>query len=302
VSSAITGRAGAGASREAIEHHYDVGAEFFEQWLDATLTYSCAMWQPGDDLAGAQLRKLDWHIDGARAAHTGRLLDIGCGWGSLMRRALERGTGRAVGLTLSPEQQRHIARRRDPRIEVHLRGWESFHDEARFDAITSVGAFEHFARLGLTRAQKVAAYAAFFDRCHALLRPGAFMTLQTIAKGEVALDARGLRDFSYIAREMFPQSDLPHPADVLAAVEGRFEGVLMRNDRADYARTCAAWLTRLEGNRQAIERVVGSETLAAHARYLAACVRQFDAGHACLLRLILRRVEPRRTLRLGGAR
>jgi cyclopropane fatty-acyl-phospholipid synthase-like methyltransferase len=70
-----------GASPEAISAHYDVGEEFFQLWLGPELVYSCAMFDGTDDLATAQRRKLDFHIEAAGAAGAGRVLDIGCGWG-----------------------------------------------------------------------------------------------------------------------------------------------------------------------------------------------------------------------------
>jgi cyclopropane-fatty-acyl-phospholipid synthase len=290
----------AGASQGAIEHHYDVGNEFWELWLDPTMTYSCAMWAENDTLESAQRRKLDWLIDGARGASADRLLDVGCGWGALLGRAVERGTRHAVGITLSPSQADWIAGRGDPRVEVHVTGWAEFESDEPFDSIVSVGAFEHFARLGLTREQKVESYTEFFDRCHEMLRPGGWMTLQTIAKGDVALDARGLRDFAFIVQRIFPESDLPHPADVMTAVEGRFEPVLMRNDREHYIRTCEAWLERLNASHDEAVAAVGDEVVGVYRRYLEASIRQFTRGHAELLRFVLRRVEPGKPFRIGG--
>ncbi|HEX8743257.1 MAG TPA: class I SAM-dependent methyltransferase [Thermoleophilaceae bacterium] len=291
----------AGASGQAIQHHYDVGNEFWGHWLDSSLTYSCAMWAEGDTLDAAQRRKVDWLIDNARAASAGRVLDVGCGWGSFLRRAVERGAKHAVGITLSPKQAEWINGLGDPRLEVHVTGWADYSPDQPFDAIVSVGAFEHFARLGLTREEKVESYRDFVARCHEWLRPGGWMVLQTIAKGDTALDGQGLRDFAYIVTKMFPESDLPHPADVFAAMEGRFEVVQMRNDRWMYARTCQAWLERLDANREPAVAAVGEEIVDLYRRYLAACIRQFDRGHAGLTRYVLRRVEQREPFRFGGA-
>ena len=72
-----------GARSGAIRHHYDVGNDFWQVWLDPTMSYSCAMWEgPVDDLESAQRRKLDFHTEQARAAGAARVLDIGCGWGA----------------------------------------------------------------------------------------------------------------------------------------------------------------------------------------------------------------------------
>jgi cyclopropane-fatty-acyl-phospholipid synthase len=290
----------AGASRGAIEHHYDVGNDFWRVWLDDTLTYSCALWEDGDTLERAQRRKLDFLLDAAGAGRGDRVLDVGCGWGSLLRRSLERGADRAVGLTLSDAQREWIEARADPRIDVHVVGWADYEAGEPFDAICSAGAFEHFARLGLTREEKVESYRRFFETCHRLLRPGGRMALQTIAKGDVALDARGIRDFALIVRRIFPESDLPHPAEAMQAMEGRFELESARNDRAHYSRTCRAWLERLRTRRDEAIAAAGEDVYELYERYLEACIRQFDRGHAVLLRFALRRVEVRPPFRLGA--
>ncbi len=290
-----------GASQPAIAHHYDVGNSFVRLWLDPTMTYSCALWGPGDDLKAAQLRKLDYMLDCVRIDGGARLLDIGCGWGSLLRRAVERGAGAAVGLTLSTQQYDSFAGWTDPQVKVHLKGWAEFESAQPFDAIVSIGAFEHFARHGLSREEQLVSYRRFFERCHELLRPGGRMSLQTIAKGDVPSDRQGLRDILLIVKHMFPESQLPQPADVFAAAEGRFEVVSMRNDRLDYARTCRAWLGALRARRAQAAATAGAATTQTYIEYLEACVRQFERGHATLCRFALRRLEDRRGERAGIA-
>src|SRR6476659_789679 len=94
-----------GASAEAIQHHYDVGNDFYRLWLDPTMCYYCALWEEGEadhQLEQAQRRKIAHHLDSARVRPGCRLLDVGCGWGAVIREAVEgRGARRAVGLTLS---------------------------------------------------------------------------------------------------------------------------------------------------------------------------------------------------------
>ncbi|KAJ2328905.1 hypothetical protein GGH92_009782, partial [Coemansia sp. RSA 2673] len=95
-----------------ISAHYDLGNEMFEMFLDATMTYSCAVWsEPGDTLEAAQLRKLDILIDKAQLRSTDYVLDLGCGWGSLAMRAVERTGCRVLGITLSTEQKEAAERR-----------------------------------------------------------------------------------------------------------------------------------------------------------------------------------------------
>jgi cyclopropane-fatty-acyl-phospholipid synthase len=292
----------AGASQGAIKHHYDVGNDFWSLWLDPRMTYSCALWESGDTLDTAQLRKLDFHIDSAHAAGARRVLDVGCGWGSMLGRLLERGSKHVTGLTLSKEQHDWIAAWKDDRVEVKTTGWADYEADAPFNSIISVGAFEHFARPGMTRAEKVDAYRSFFDRCHGMLQPGSWLSLQTIAKGDVTLDGRGLRDYSFIMRRIFPESDLPRLSEVTQAIEGRFELVALHNDRWDYVRTCEVWLRRLNAARSAVLESFDEELFDVYARYLEACIHQFADGHAVLLRFALRRIDRGAPLPIGGVR
>ncbi len=289
-----------GASQTAIAHHYDVGNDFVSLWLDPTMTYSCALWAPGDTLEAAQLRKLDYMLDCAQVADGTRVLDIGCGWGSLLRRAVNRGAT-AVGLTLSEEQYESLQGSRNPQVQVHLQGWADFETDEPFDAIVSIGAFEHFARSGLSREEQLTSYRQFFGRCHELLRPGSWMSLQTITKGDIPSDRQGLRDILLIVKHMFPESQLPHPADVIAAAEGYFEITSMHNDRLDYARTCRAWLDALRSEQEQAAVIAGERTAETYTQYLEACVRQFERGHAALCRFAMRRLEDTRGAHAGIA-
>src|SRR5262249_28276009 len=91
-----------GASAEAIRHHSAPSNEFYRLWLDRDMVYSCALFGPGDTLERAQERKLDFHVEQARAARARKVLEIGCGFGALLRRLVSvHGVERAVGLTLS---------------------------------------------------------------------------------------------------------------------------------------------------------------------------------------------------------
>src|SRR5947209_5725012 len=113
----------AGASPAAIQSHYDVGNDFFALWLDPEMVYSCAMFEEGDSLETAQLRKLDYHISEARATGTQTVLDIGCGWGSLLRRLAASGVEAATGLTLSEAQATKIRSDAVPRAFVRQENW-----------------------------------------------------------------------------------------------------------------------------------------------------------------------------------
>ncbi len=285
-----------GSSPEAIRQHYDVSNDFYRLWLDDTMAYSCALWADGDRddlLEQAQLRKIDYHIHQARVRPGARILDVGCGWGTLLRRAVEvHGAAQAVGLTLSPNQAAWSAARPDPRVEVRLESWADHQPVAPYDAIVSVGAFEHFARPEWETAEKVAAYRAFFTRCRDWLKPDGWLSLQTIAYGNVNREEfRDVPGRRFLLGEVFPESELPTIADVMAASAGLFEIVMLRNDREDYRRTCLVWLGRLTARRAEAAAIVGEEVLSRYLRYLKLSSVLFRDGQCFLLRWTLRRVE-----------
>lgn len=281
-----------GASAESIQHHYDVSNEFYSSWLDESMTYSCGLWQSNDDcLSAAQTRKIDYLTSLSGAGGRERVLDIGCGWGSVMQRLVaEHGVKHVTGLTLSAAQARFVQDQNDPRLEVRVQDWADFVPDAPYDAAISVGALEHFVKFGWERSKKVAAYRRFFEKCHESLKPGAGMALQTIGKGNVALDEQGLRDTLFIVQHIFPESDPPRLAEILHASEKLFEVKSVVNHRDHYARTCSAWLERLQANRTQAAELAGPEKVEAYETYLKASIRQFRLGHANLYRISLWRV------------
>ena len=152
----IAGEERKSAATRAIRHHYDVGNDFYGLWLDPTLSYSCAMpTVPTDTLDVAQQRKLRFHLDAVRADTARSVLDVGCGWGAILEQAsVKYRVPRAVGLTLSAAQTRHIRELALRGVEVRTENWMDFAPDDGFDAIISIGAFEHFARPDDTPAEK----------------------------------------------------------------------------------------------------------------------------------------------------
>jgi cyclopropane-fatty-acyl-phospholipid synthase len=290
VTAAQRGDDGAVAEYE-IRHHYNVPTEFYRLWLDPSLTYSCALWADGDTLATAQQRKLDHLLTAAGAPGTERLLDIGCGWGSLMRRAVDsHGVAGAVGLTVSASQAAWIRSTTDDRIEVRTESYLDHEPAEPYDAIVSIGAIEHFALRRSTRDVRLDVYRDYFRRCRAMLKPGSSMSLQTVCKAGGRLDREAVEDFRVID-EVFPDSAIMWPSEILQGAEGTFsvESVLVHGD--DYARTCRAWERTLCERHDEAVAIVGEDTTGLWERYLGASARRFEQGHATLLRLGFRRLD-----------
>jgi cyclopropane-fatty-acyl-phospholipid synthase len=283
-----------GATLQAIQHHYDVGNEFYRLWLDSSLSYSGAMWQPGDSLESAQLRKVDYHIAAAQAANAGRVLDIGCGWGTVLRRLVQQaGVRQAVGITLSQAQADWIAQQQWPQIEARVENWLDHVPAQPYDAIISIGAFEHFARVEDSDEKRIEGYRAFFRKSRSWLRRDGRMSLQTFAYGnlrsrEEAHRSAGTR---FLASEIFPETDPPRLSDIAVAIDGAFEIELLRNDRKDYARTCMAWLKRLRAARSQAVDLVGADVVSRYERYLQLSTLGFETGNLLLLRITLRRID-----------
>jgi cyclopropane-fatty-acyl-phospholipid synthase len=276
-----------GASKTAISFHYDLGNDFFRLFLDQECCYSCAMYEnESDSLEAAQQRKLEYHIQQARAHGAARVLDIGCGWGALQKKlVIEHGVKLAVGLTLSENQAEWIRSMGLPGVEVRVESWSDHVPTAPYDSIISIGAFEHFARPS-SRAVRVRGYRDFFERCYGWLNPRGSMSLQTIALGTMD---RGLEG-QFVAENIFPESDLPRLGEIADASEGIFEIVSVRNDRADYKRTNHEFRDRLRKNWDAAVNLVGEETVRTFDKYFRVSAAGFSRGTTNLYRITFRRL------------
>lgn len=277
-----------GGSSGAIQYHYDISRAFYELWLDPAMTYSCALWEDGDDLSSAQDRKNQYHLAQARADSAHSILDIGCGWGGLMRAAAERcDLQRMVGLTLSEDQAAYVRQLNIPNAQVRLENWTQHEPETPYDAIISIGAFEHFTKPEDSDEGKIATYRDFFHRCHKWLNPGGRVSLQTIAFGSMKRDEAS----EFINNEIFPASDLPRMRDIAAAADGIVEIERVRNDRLDYAKTFEKWAMNLRANKRRAEELVGSEVTHRYLKYLTQSSMGFYLGKIVLYRLTLRPIS-----------
>lgn len=272
------------AESEAIRHHYDVGNNFYELWLDPTLSYSCARWAGCETLESAQSNKIAYHLDAIDAPHLQSVLDIGCGWGGVLQ-ALQQlpNITRVVGLTLSEQQARHIQAQPWPNVKVEVCNWQAYTPDQPFDGIISVGAFEHFAAPTDSIEEKIAIYRRFFSACRSWLKPGGRLSLQTIAYGAMPREQAS----RFFNEEIFPNADLPTLSEIAEAAQGIFEIQRVENGRLDYARTCEDWYRRLSASRALATERVGEDVVNRYLRYLKMSAYGFQFGKIQLLRLQL---------------
>lgn len=246
-----------GASQEAIEFHYDMPAAFFALWLGTSMTYTAARFsRTGMTLDEAQSDKIDYHLDAAGVARGHRMLDIGCGWGTLLRAGVERrGAASAHGLTLSPLQQQYITSLNLPNVTAKVESYEHHKPTQPYDAIVSVGAFEHFVKPGMTERERRKVYSDLFQLCASWMTRDGRFSLQTMTWGDAGDDERDMNRI----HEIFPESDLPEIADVVAAAHPHLELVSMENRPQDYEYTLAEWARGLRANRDKAIDIVGEE-------------------------------------------
>jgi len=277
-----------GASQAAIEHHYDVGRDFYKLWLGTRMVYSCALWPDrlDDDLDGAQVTKLAWHAAAANVDGASRVLDVGCGWGAMMQYLIaERQVGHVTGLTLSSDQVRSVPS--TGRCEVRLEDWRDHQPSQPYDAIISIGALEHFSRPELNAQERRSIYRGFFAQCARWLGEGGRLSLQTIAWEDNDPATTPISPF--FSKEIFPESTLPQLSDIVEASEKRFRLVAFRSDADHYSHTLHLWQRRLEDNKARACELVGRETWRRYLRYLRVSRAMFDRRVCTLYRMSFER-------------
>jgi cyclopropane-fatty-acyl-phospholipid synthase len=259
--------------RAAIEYHYDVSNEFYRLFLDPNMVYSCAYFKSdADTLEVAQEQKLDHILTKLRLAPGERLLDIGCGWGALIVRAVEKFGARAVGITLSKNQYEYAQEKiREKgigdRCEVRLQDYRDVPAEDGFDKISSVGMFEHVGLKNL---------ALYFGRIRALLKDGGLALNHGITSVDPDSGAVGRGAGEFIDKYVFPHGELPHIGLVLREMSvAGLEVADVESLRRHYAKTTAMWADRLEVNRERARAIAGEKRYRIWSVYLAGCAFGF---------------------------
>jgi cyclopropane-fatty-acyl-phospholipid synthase len=261
---------------------YDISDEFFALFLDPSMAYTCAYFDRDDmSLKEAQIAKFDLALGKLNLEPGMTLLDIGCGWGGALVRAVEKYDVNVIGITLSRNQCEYstagLAKIPTTRnVEVRLQGWEEF--DEKVDRIVSIGAFEAF---------KAVRYQAFFERSYDILPNGGRMLLHTILghtpkyfrDNGIAVTISDLKFMKFIGTEIFPGGQLPAVEDIIALSQTtNFSVERVQLLGPHYARTLDMWAANLRGNRERAIAVQSEEVYDRYMRYLTGCADFFRRG------------------------
>ncbi|WP_438487616.1 class I SAM-dependent methyltransferase [Streptomyces sp. S186] len=264
--------------RQAISHHYDVGNDFYELVLGPSMVYSCAYWRPDEEAPGgtatledAQRAKLDLICRKLGLGEGQRLLDVGCGWGSMVLHAAREYGVRAVGITLSEEQATYARKRiadagLADRIEIRVQDYREITD-GPFDAISSIGMAEHVGR---------DRYAEYAGLLYGLLKPGGRLLNHQIARRPLA-DEDTYRVDEFIDRYVFPDGELaPVGRTVGQLEEAGFEVRDVEAIREHYALTLRQWVANLEAHWAEAVRLTSPGRARIWRLYMAASALSFE--------------------------
>jgi cyclopropane-fatty-acyl-phospholipid synthase len=269
---------------EAIHHHYDVSNSFYEWVLGPSMTYTCAVYpDPEATLEEAQENKYRLIFEKLRLQPGDRLLDVGCGWGGMVRYAARRGV-RAIGATLSAEQATWARKA----IEAEGLGElaEVRHSDYRdvreldFDAVSSIGLTEHIG---------VKNYPSYFEFLRSKLRTRGLLLNHCITRNN---NKANFRASSFTDRYVFPDGELTGSGRILSVVQDvGFEVLHAENFRHHYAMTLRDWCHNLVANWDEAVTEVGLATAKVWGLYMAASRVAFEQNNIQLHHVLASKLD-----------
>jgi cyclopropane-fatty-acyl-phospholipid synthase len=270
--------------KAAIRHHYDVSNAFYALILGPSMVYSCAYFaEPGDSLQDAQTRKLDLICRKLRLTPGERLLDIGCGWGSLLIHAAQRYGVGGVGVTLSAEQAAYARQRiarlgLADRIEIRVQDYRELTD-GPFEKIASVGMYEHVGRGELDH---------YAGQVHRLLAPGGLFLNHGIARLHSEVPSKN----TFIYRYVFPDGELSPVTDVMSSLQkAGLEVRDVESLREHYPLTLRAWVANLAAHSEQAVAEVGAERERVWRMYMLGSALGFEDGDVTVYQVLTTRPD-----------
>jgi len=267
---------------EEVQAHYDLSDDFFGLFQDPSRTYSCAYYERDDmSLEEAQMAKIDLSLGKLNLEPGMTLLDIGCGWGSVLKRAIERYDVNVVGLTLSRNQRKFAQELLDGMDtersrRILLRGWEQFDEPV--DRIISIEAIEAFPQ---------ERYEPFFKMCSSVLPDGGRMLLQAILghplkkwpEMGIPITMTDLKFMRFIAKEIFPGGSVPGEENIVElSAQAGFTLEQTQFLNKDYVRTLDTWAEALEAHHDEAVAATSEEVYQRYMKYLVGCSDFFNRG------------------------
>ena len=266
-------------SEEDVQSHYDIGNDFYKLWLDPTMTYSCAYFEDGNenDLEQAQIAKVHHILNKLNPQKGKTLLDIGCGWGTLMLTAAKEYGLKVTGVTLSEEQYKLVQKRiYDENLqdvaEVRLEDYRELGDQT-WDYVTSVGMFEHVGSENLPK---------YFQDVYKYLNKDGVALIHGITRQQ------GGATNAWINKYIFPGGYIPGLVEIISRIE---EAHLQISDvemlRRHYQRTLEIWDKNFNNARPEIEKKMGERFCRMWDMYLQACAASFESGNIDVVQYLL---------------
>ncbi|RBL88097.1 cyclopropane fatty acyl phospholipid synthase [Chitinophaga flava] len=254
------------------QRHYDTGNDLFLHMLDKRLTYTCAFWDNAHNLDEAQENKLDLSCRKLRLQPGMHVLDIGCGWGSFARYAAEKYGVAVTGVTISKEQAA-LAQERCAGLPVTIRLQDYRMVNEKFDAVVSLGMFEHVGAHNYPEYMRVA------DRC---LKDDGLFLLHTIGGNETS----AFTD-QWLNKYIFPGAAIPTIRQIGQAIEGLFVMEHWENFSVNYDKTLMAWYENVSANWDKLKSRYDQTFFRMWKYYLLSCAASFRARHSQLWQIVL---------------
>ena len=259
------------ASEKDIQHHYDIGNNFYRLWLDKTMTYSSAYFEkPDDSLTQAQLNKVNIILKKLNPQPNRTFLDIGCGWGTLMLTAAKKYHLKVAGITLSKEQYNYVEKKIKTegltgRAKVELKDYRDIGKDEHYDYVTSVGMFEHVGKKNL---------GEYFNLVSQYLKPNGLALLNGVTRQQ------GGGTNGWIDKWIFPGGYVPSLTENLThIIQNGMQISDLESTRRQYQKTLEAWDHNFNAHRKEIKKMFDGRFIRMWDLYLQSCAAGFKAGN-----------------------